>query len=90
MLSLSSKHCGLFFMEKISLINDYHPYTNPSAISMCSKDGCLVLSLLILLLFNVGFVVIASCLVVTEVRQKIQKVQSTESSSIAKKLIQCS
>ena len=33
----------------------------------CSKDGCLAVSLLLLLLFNVGFTIIASALVVYEV-----------------------
>lgn len=62
------KYCGLFFIEKISLINDYYFYINFLVILMCFKDGCFVLLLLILLLFNVGFVVIVLCLVVIEVR----------------------
>nr|KAG5704387.1 hypothetical protein BaRGS_031093 [Batillaria attramentaria] len=32
----------------------------------CSKDGCLAVSLVLLLLFNVGFCIIASCLTVYE------------------------
>lgn len=36
------------------------------SILQCSHDGCLVISLLYLLLFNVGFVIVASSLVVLE------------------------
>ncbi|XP_048773675.2 H(+)/Cl(-) exchange transporter 6-like isoform X2 [Ostrea edulis] len=49
---------NLLSSVKFSVVDD--------SISQCSKDGCLVLSLLYLLLFNVGFTIIASFLVVTE------------------------
>ncbi|XP_021372937.1 chloride transport protein 6-like [Mizuhopecten yessoensis] len=40
--------------------------TVEDSILQCSEDGCLVVPLLYLLLFNVGFVIVASCLVVIE------------------------
>ncbi|KAK7493715.1 hypothetical protein BaRGS_00015044, partial [Batillaria attramentaria] len=40
--------------------------TVDSSIMTCSKDGCLAVSLVLLLLFNVGFCIIASCLTVYE------------------------
>ncbi|XP_060062447.1 H(+)/Cl(-) exchange transporter 6-like [Ylistrum balloti] len=40
--------------------------TVEDSILQCSRDGCLVLSLIYLLLFNVGFVIVASSLVVIE------------------------
>lgn len=57
---------ALFIDSIVKLLSSIKFSVVEESISMCSKDGCLVLSLLILLLFNVGFVVIASCLVVTE------------------------
>ncbi|XP_070207983.1 uncharacterized protein [Littorina saxatilis] len=40
--------------------------TVDSSIMQCGKDGCLAVSLVLLLLFNVGFTIIASALVVYE------------------------
>ncbi|XP_041377283.1 chloride transport protein 6-like [Gigantopelta aegis] len=57
---------ALYIDVLVKLLTAFKFSTVDKSIQTCSKDGCLVISLLWLLLFNVGFVVIASCLTVYE------------------------
>ncbi|XP_022286279.2 H(+)/Cl(-) exchange transporter 6-like isoform X2 [Crassostrea virginica] len=57
---------ALFIDSIVKLLSSVKFAVVEESISNCSKNGCLVVSLLILLLFNVIFVIIASFLVVTE------------------------
>ncbi|XP_062567017.1 H(+)/Cl(-) exchange transporter 6-like [Saccostrea cucullata] len=57
---------ALFIDYIVKLLSSLKFSVVEDSISECSKHGCLVVSLLFLLLFNVGFSIIASFLVVTE------------------------
>ncbi|KAK6177582.1 hypothetical protein SNE40_015655 [Patella caerulea] len=50
----------------VKLLSDWKFGTVDKSILQCSKDGCLVISLLYLLLFNVAFVIVAACLTIYE------------------------
>lgn len=56
-----------FFIDTIvKLLSKLKFSTVDQSIQVCSEDGCLVVSLVIMVLFNAGFVFIATCLTVYE------------------------
>ncbi|XP_071109076.1 H(+)/Cl(-) exchange transporter 6-like [Haliotis cracherodii] len=57
---------ALYIDSIVKLLSHWKFNTIDVSIQKCSKEGCLVESLLFLLMFNVGFVIIAACLTVYE------------------------
>ncbi|KAJ8321226.1 hypothetical protein KUTeg_001220 [Tegillarca granosa] len=57
---------ALFIDSIVKLLTRLKFSAVDDSIRSCSEDGCLILSLLIMLCFNVGFVIIASSLVILE------------------------